>query len=70
MELKFNINLLDDGSVVTREGELLGTYNLDEEDHPWFTPDGETVPAIFSPFIPLFCEQIENWHRAKNAEQT
>lgn len=66
MELKYNINLLEDGTVVTRDGEFLGTYDLDAEDHPWFTPDGETQPTIFHPFIPLFCEEIEDWHRVKN----
>jgi hypothetical protein len=65
VKLRYNINLLEDGSVVTRDGEFLGTYHLDAEDHPWFTPDGETAPTIFGPFIPLFCKEIENWHRAK-----
>lgn len=65
MERKYNINLLEDGSVVTMDGEFLGIYHLDAEDHPWFTPYGETEPVIFNPFIPLFCEEIENWHQAQ-----
>ncbi|MBA4774284.1 MAG: hypothetical protein H2044_01335 [Rhizobiales bacterium] len=68
MELRRNINLLEDGSVVTREGEFLGTYELDAEDHPWFTPDGATEPTLSKPFIPLFCQEIERWHRQKIGE--
>jgi hypothetical protein len=39
---RFKINLCDDGSVVTRHGEYLGTWEMDENDQPSFTPDGET----------------------------
>lgn len=70
MELKFNINLLPDGSVVTRDGEFLGAYHLDAEDHFWFTPDGKTAPTISSPFRPLFCDAIEDWHRAEVDRQS
>ncbi|NTZ90482.1 hypothetical protein [Agrobacterium tumefaciens] len=65
MELRYNINLLEDGSVVTRDGEFLGTYHLDAEDHPWFIPDGATEPVLGEMFFPIFWEAIENWHRKK-----
>ncbi len=65
MDLKYNINLCLDGSVVTKHGEFLGTYHHDAEDHPWFTPDGETHPTISHQFIPSFCKAIEDWHKAE-----
>lgn len=70
MDLKYNINLLRDGSVVTRDGEFLGTYHLDAEDHPWFTPEGETKPMISHPFIPSFCAAIEDWHNAETVRKS
>jgi len=42
MELKWPINLLDDGYVVSRDGEVLSTWQTDENDHTSFTPDGAT----------------------------
>jgi hypothetical protein len=40
-DLLYPINFLDDGSVVTRDGEYLGTWTTDESDAIYeFTPDG------------------------------
>lgn len=66
MQLNFNINLLEDGAVVTRDGEYLGRWELDAEDHPSFTPDGHTEQLLRSPWIGLLCEEIEQWRRSKN----
>jgi hypothetical protein len=63
--LRWNINLLDDGSVVTQQGEYLGTWDTDENDHPFFTPDGESEVLLFDVFIPMLCDRIEAWHNAK-----
>ena len=62
------INLLDDGSVVTQDGEYLGTYELDENDHPSFIPDGETEVLFFDVFIGLLCERIAAWHEGRSTE--
>ncbi len=64
--LRLKINLLDDGSVVTQGGEYLGTWEGDENDHPSFTPDGETVVLFFDVFIDSLCERIEEWRKAKS----
>lgn len=69
MKLNYNINLLEDGSVVTRDGEFLGTYDLDADDHPHFTPEGETEPTISHPFLAMFCKAIEDWHNAETSQQ-
>lgn len=59
--LKWKINLLDDGSVVTQDGEILGTWTSDENDHPSFTPDGKSEELFFDVFVPRLCEKIEEW---------
>lgn len=63
--LRFKINLLDDGSVVTQDGEYLGTWELDAEDHPSFTPDGEVESLLWSPWVGQLCEKIDAWHQGK-----
>ncbi|POO56166.1 hypothetical protein CTT39_05315 [Agrobacterium rosae] len=68
MQLKFKINLMDDGSVVTRDGEYLGTWELDAEDHPSFTPDGHTEQLLWSPWVGLLCEEIEQWRQQQSRD--
>lgn len=61
-ELRYLINLLQDGSVVTKDGEYLGTWSTDETDAIYeFTPDTEDVPTLFDPFMRGLCDQIEAW---------
>jgi hypothetical protein len=72
-ELRFDINLLGDGSVVTRDGEYLGTWDTDETDALYeFTPDGASEPLFFDPFRGPLCQAIEEWRstsRSLSAEQ-
>lgn len=63
---RFKINLCDDGSVVTRDGEYLGTWEVDENHHPSFTPDGETDVLFFEMWIGLLCQKIADWHEAQD----
>ena len=64
--MRFTINLLDDGSVVTRDGEYLGTWNTDETDAMYqFTPDGSSEVLMSDPFMGYLCKSIENWHAAR-----
>jgi hypothetical protein len=62
---RFKINLCDDGSVVTRDGEYLGIWKVDENDHPSFIPDGSTEVLFFEMWIGLLCEKIVAWHEGK-----
>jgi len=63
-ELRFSINLLEDKTVVTRDGEYLGTWDTDESDAFYeFTPDGDETYLLMSPYMGTLCEQIEKWNR-------
>ena len=66
--LRWKINLLDDGSVVTQDGEYLGTCEFDENDHPSFTPDGETEALFFDVMIPRLCDRIEEWRKSRSTD--
>lgn len=67
---RFKINLCEDGSVVTRDGEYLGNWEMDENDHPSFTPDGETEVLFFEMWIGLLCQKIADWHEAQDQATT
>lgn len=61
--MRYKINLLEDGSVVTSDGEYLGTWQTDETDAFYeFTPDGESKPLFSHPFRGFLCKEIESWH--------
>ncbi|AEV38685.1 hypothetical protein PSE_4181 [Pseudovibrio sp. FO-BEG1] len=63
MELTFKINLLKDGSVVTKDGEVLGTWDTDESDAFYqFTPEGAGAPIFLHPFMGELCTMIVEWH--------
>lgn len=61
--MRYDINLLEDGSVITKDGEFLGTWDTDESNvfHE-FTPDGATEPLISDPFLGVLCQRIKEWH--------
>lgn len=61
--MRYRINLLDDGSVVTADGEYLGTWDTDETDAFYqFFPDGESEPLFDEPFRGILCGKIHAWH--------
>lgn len=61
-ELRFNINLLPDMTVVTRDGEIIGTWDTDWTDAFYqFTPNGAAEPILMDPYRWKLCEQIEAW---------
>lgn len=48
-ELRFAINLLPDLTVVTRDGEFIGTWDTDETDAFYeFTPDVRLSPCLWT----------------------
>lgn len=62
---RFPVNLIDDGSVVTSDGEYLGTWDADGNDFYSFFPDGMNEPLIEDVFMGLFCKKIKEWHDAQ-----
>lgn len=64
--LKFPINLLSDGSVISKYGEYLGTWDTDETDAFYqFTPYGATDPIFSDSFKGSLCTSIHEWHASK-----
>lgn len=67
--LQHRVNLLSDGTVVTDEGEYLGTWDTDETDAFFrFFPDGSTEPLLIHPFKPGLVRMIEDWQAEKPDE--
>jgi len=61
--LRYAVNLLPDESVVTMEGEYLGTWDTDETDALYqFTPDSESEPLFVDPYRQSLCNRIEQWN--------
>jgi hypothetical protein len=68
----WDINLLgiedaSAGEVMTRDGEVIGTWSLDENYHPGFTPDGHTEQMFWDIGVPMLCAKIKKWHDAKSS---
>ena len=59
------IRLLDDGDAISEDGEVLGTWGRDDEDHPFFIPAGETEALFWETSIPGLCDKIERWWRER-----
>lgn len=57
----------DSGYVCTQDGEVIGEWSADAEDHCSFTPLGRAEPIIWNPFLGLFCQDVFDWHAAKIA---
>ena len=67
--LIYPINLCDDGSVVTRDGEVIGTWSMDQYEAPSFTPDDAIIPLFEAPLVGLLCMRIREWHESKTGEK-
>lgn len=63
---RFEINLYQDGSVVTADGEILGSWQMDENEHPSFIADGETEVTISGVGIGFLCFSIADWYAKQN----
>lgn len=55
------------GDVITKDGEVIGTWTADAEDHCSFTPLGEAEAIIWNPFLGLFCREVAEWHKEREA---
>ena len=65
--MRFSINLLEDGSVITIDGEYIGTWSTDDLTDAFyqFTPEGTSNPLFTNPFVGFLCKEIEDWHNNK-----
>lgn len=52
----------DEGDVITKDGEVIGTYTCDDSDYCEFTPYGATEPIISNYHVGPFCSDIADWH--------
>lgn len=66
--LRFKINLCKDGSVITKDGEIIGTWMMDENGHPSFFPTGASEALFFHVWVGMLCNEIKEWHEAKTGE--
>jgi hypothetical protein len=67
--LRYPINLCDEGSVVTKDGEFLGTWTMDNHEHPSFTPDGASEPLLSHVLVGLLCMNIRAWYEGTEADK-
>ena len=54
------------GGVFTEDGEVIGTWAADENDHCSFKPNGAQEPLFWNPFVPMLCRQILAWHEGQS----
>jgi hypothetical protein len=64
---RFEINFVgygteDGGDVITNDGEYLGIWKLDAEDHPSFIPDGSDEPLFHEIYLGLLVKRVAAWH--------
>jgi hypothetical protein len=57
----------DTGDVITKDGEVIGTWVLDPEDHPGFIPLGGQEVIIWNWMIGPFCKEILAWYEEAEA---
>jgi len=59
----------DTGDVITRDGEVIGTWSLVEDVFYTFTPDGAEEHIFFEPFLGMLCSRIAEWHESREPGQ-
>ncbi|MGB3025844.1 hypothetical protein [Paradevosia shaoguanensis] len=70
MQLPYPINLLgayelEEGDVITRDGEIVGTWTLIHGALYDFTPIGGDQPILTDPFVWRLCNRIGEWLEAQ-----
>lgn len=67
-DLRFRINLCDDGSVITIDGEIIGTWSVDAYEFYCFKPEGAAKALITHPFMYALCDGIAKWHETTSKD--
>lgn len=57
------------GVVVTKDGEVVGTWSLVEDVFYTFTPDGAEEHIFLEPFLGMLCSHIAEWHEGRETVQ-
>lgn len=65
----YPINLCDDGLVVTRDGEVIGTWGMDQYEVVSFVPESEAVHLFEAPLVGILCISIREWYESKTGEK-
>lgn len=65
--LVYPVNLCEDGTVVTRDGEVLGSWSLNDDACPFFIPDGETEPLFGHVNSGGLARRIRDWHEERES---
>lgn len=63
--LAFTINLIEDGSVLTNDGEYIGAWELDENGFYHFISNRDDDFRTLDPFMGILCKKIEDWFKEK-----
>lgn len=68
MPTHWNILLDSSGDVITRDGEIIGTWSTDDSDAFYeYTHNGASEPLFGSPFKGLLCKYIWHFHLDPNS---
>jgi len=59
----------DTGDVITRDGEIIGTWSLVDDVFSTFTPNGATEYLYFEPFLGELCAKIAKWQEEHESLQ-
>jgi len=60
--LPFKINLCEGGDVVTRDGVIVGVWELEEHGPVSFLPNDASEPLFTDMLLGRLCEQIREWY--------
>lgn len=58
----------DAGDVITRDGEIIGTWGLSDGVFYTFTPNGADKHIFFEPFLGMLTSRIAEWQEEQARE--
>jgi hypothetical protein len=58
----------ESGAVITRDGEVIGSWAILDHVFYTFTPDGAAEPIFTATFLGMLCSDIAAWHKEQEAK--
>lgn len=55
----------ENGDVISKDGEIIGTWSLVDHVFCTFTPNGAKDHMFFEPFVGILCSLIAEWHAGR-----